>query len=92
MENDYQIGNVNTLGVHSRVLSWCLKELENADVDIENLSIYQHPDNPDMFIATFTQNYESDNYSSRSVKRQYWINEAGRWHIAYEGEPQKGKP
>lgn len=62
------------------------------NVDIENLSIYQHPDNPDMFIATFTQNYESDNYSSRSVKRQYWINEAGRWHIAYEGEPQKGKP
>ncbi len=62
------------------------------NVDIENLSIYQHPDNPDLFIATFTQNYKSDNYSNSSVKRQYWINEAGRWRIAYEGEPQKGKP
>ncbi|RRC98361.1 hypothetical protein EHS89_14845 [Amphritea balenae] len=62
------------------------------DVDIEDLSIYQHPDKQDMFIATFKQNYKSDNYSSSSVKRQYWVNEEGKWRIAYEGLPQRGQP
>ncbi|WP_290705036.1 L,D-transpeptidase family protein [Amphritea sp.] len=62
------------------------------DVDVENLSIYQHPDNQDMFIATFIQNYQSDNYSGSDIKRQYWVNEEGNWRIAYEGLPQKGKP
>ncbi|MDO6564424.1 L,D-transpeptidase family protein [Amphritea sp. 1_MG-2023] len=62
------------------------------EVDIENLSIYQHPDNAELFVATFTQNYKSDNYSGSSLKRQYWVNEEGQWRIAYEGDPQKGKP
>lgn len=62
------------------------------DVDVENLSIYQHPDNQNMFIATFMQNYKSDNYSGSDMKRQYWVNENGHWRIAYEGLPQKGKP
>ncbi|MBQ0757689.1 MAG: L,D-transpeptidase family protein [Amphritea sp.] len=62
------------------------------DVDVENLSIYQHPDNQGMFIATFIQNYQSDNYSGSDIKRQYWVNEEGNWRIAYEGLPQKGKP
>ncbi|WP_417224915.1 L,D-transpeptidase family protein [Amphritea sp.] len=62
------------------------------DVDIENLSIYQHPDKPDLFVATFKQNYKSDNYSGSSLKRQYWVKENGQWRIAYEGDPQKGKP
>ncbi|RTE65857.1 hypothetical protein EH243_09200 [Amphritea opalescens] len=62
------------------------------DVGIHNLSIYQHPDNPNMFVATFTQDYKSDNYSGSGLKRQYWVNEGGQWRIAYEGDPQKGKP
>lgn len=62
------------------------------DVELENLSIYQHPDKPDMFIATFLQDYRSDNYSGSGMKRQYWIKEDGQWKIAYEGKPHKGKP
>lgn len=62
------------------------------NVHVENLSIYQHPDNQGMFIATFIQNYQSDNYSGSEIKRQYWVNEEGNWRIAYEGLPQKGKP
>ncbi|WP_432470753.1 L,D-transpeptidase family protein [Amphritea sp. HPY] len=62
------------------------------DVELENLSIYQHPDKPGMFIATFQQNYSSDNYSGSSQKRQYWIQENDQWKIAYEGKPHRGKP
>lgn len=62
------------------------------DVQLENLSIYQHPDKPDMFIATFQQNYSSDNYSGSDIKRQYWVQEDNQWKIAYEGKPHRGKP
>ena len=62
------------------------------DVEVENLSIYQHPDQQNMFIATFEQHYSSDNYQGIDKKRQYWVNEDGRWKIAYEGKPQRGLP
>lgn len=45
-----------------------------------------------MFFATFQQNYRSDNFSGRSMKRQYWIQEDGQWKITYEGKQHKGKP
>lgn len=62
------------------------------DVEVNDLSIFQHPDKPYMFIATFSQTYRSDNYSGVDLKRQYWVQEQGRWKIAYEGAPQRGKP
>ncbi|MEH6579221.1 MAG: L,D-transpeptidase family protein [Amphritea sp.] len=45
------------------------------NVELEDLSIYQYPDNPDLFVATFNQNYSSDNYSGSDMKRQYWVRE-----------------
>lgn len=63
-----------------------------VDVDLQNLSIYRYPDNPNLIVATFYQNYKSNNLSGNSVKRQYWQFDNGRWRIAYEGKPSKGKP
>lgn len=34
--------------------------------------------------VTFDQDYRSSNLSQRARKRQYWVQEDGRWKIAYE--------
>ena len=34
--------------------------------------------------VTFDQDYRSNNLSLRARKRQYWVEEGGRWKIAYE--------
>ena len=34
--------------------------------------------------VTFDQDYRSNNLSQRARKRQYWVEEGGRWKIAYE--------
>ncbi|WP_261844039.1 L,D-transpeptidase family protein [Aliamphritea ceti] len=62
------------------------------DVGIENLSLYQYPDQPDLLVASFEQNYSSNNYNGSSIKRQYWVKQDGKWKIAYEGAPSKGIP
>lgn len=35
--------------------------------------------------VSFEQDYRSNDFSLRARKRQYWIEEEGRWKIAYEG-------
>lgn len=62
------------------------------DVEIDNLSLYRYPDQPDLLVASFEQDYKSNNYKGTSIKRQYWVQEDGKWRIAYEGAPSKGKP
>ncbi|WP_067862139.1 L,D-transpeptidase family protein [Neptuniibacter marinus] len=62
------------------------------DVDVDNLSLYRYPDNPDLVVATFRQDYKSSNLQGKSIKRQYWTFENDRWRIAYEGLPSVGKP
>lgn len=55
-------------------------------VDASKLSLLKHP-NDNVMVATFRQNYKSDNYSGMSWKRQYWRKESdGQWRIIYEGE------
>lgn len=81
--------NYNRFAAHKRRVN---SSKSFIDIEVKDLSIYQHPDKQDMFIATFTQTYSSDNYSGTDLKRQYWIQENGRWKIAYEGQPHRGKP
>jgi len=61
-------------------------------VDISDLSLFTYPNDPNLMVVTFNQRYESDNYKGDSIKRQYWLNEKGKWKIAYEGAPSKGVP
>lgn len=64
---------------------------EFIDIGVKELSLYRYPDNPDLVVATFVQDYNSSNLQGSSVKRQYWTFENNRWRIAYEGKPSQGK-
>lgn len=54
-------------------------------VDISNVSVFTYPDQPDMIVVNFDQDYSSSNLSNRMKKRQYWIKQGNRWKIVYEG-------
>ncbi len=43
-----------------------------------------YPERPDFALVSFEQNYQSSNLSDRSVKRQFWTRENGRWKIIHE--------
>ncbi len=53
-------------------------------VGITDLSVYGDPGGDDLFVATFAQDYRSSNLSNRTVKRQYWSREKGRWRVVFE--------
>ena len=56
------------------------------DVDLRDVSILGYPDQPDMVIVSYEQDYRSNNFNSVSRKRQYWQKEKdGQWRIVYEG-------
>jgi murein L,D-transpeptidase YafK len=65
---------------------------EYIKVGIDDLSLFTYPNNPDLMVATFRQDYQSNNYKGESIKRQYWVREQGEWKIAFEGDPSKGIP
>jgi murein L,D-transpeptidase YafK len=53
-------------------------------IDIQRLSIFRQPDDKDIAIVTFDQDYKSNNLNNASRKRQYWQRENGRWRIVQE--------
>jgi murein L,D-transpeptidase YafK len=53
-------------------------------VGVDELSLFTYPGTQGMVMATFVQDYRSSNLSNRTVKRQYWIREAGHWRILHE--------
>jgi murein L,D-transpeptidase YafK len=48
------------------------------------MSVFRSSAKGSPIVVTFTQDYRSSNLSQRTRKRQYWIEEEGRWKIAYE--------
>ncbi|MDO8811021.1 MAG: L,D-transpeptidase family protein [Gallionella sp.] len=54
-------------------------------VNISNVSVFTYPEQPDMAVVNFEQDYNSSNLSNRMKKRQYWIKQNNRWQIVYEG-------
>ena len=54
-------------------------------VNLDNLSVFAYPSQPDMVVVNFEQHYTSNNLSNRMKKRQYWIKRDNRWQIIYEG-------
>ena len=66
------------------------KEVVNAAkswirVDLSELSLFTYPDQPDMVVVDFVQDYKSSNLSNHMKKHQYWIKKDNRWQIIYEG-------
>lgn len=54
-------------------------------VRLQRLSMFTYPNQPDLVVVNFQQDYESNNLSNRMLKRQYWKKHNGRWQIVYEG-------
>ncbi len=54
-------------------------------VNLADLSLFTYPDQPDMVVVDFEQDYSSSNLSNRMKKRQYWVKLNNRWQIIYEG-------
>lgn len=53
-------------------------------VSLLNLSVFRAPGAPGVIAVTFDQDYRSSNLAQKTRKRQYWVEEDGRWKIAYE--------
>jgi murein L,D-transpeptidase YafK len=54
-------------------------------IGITNVSMFTYPEQPDMVVVNFEQDYGSNNLSNRMKKRQYWIKQDSLWKIIYEG-------
>ncbi len=54
-------------------------------VKVSNISMLRDPGKEDLVLVSFDQEYRSSNLSNTVKKRQYWIQEDGRWRIVYEG-------
>jgi len=54
-------------------------------VDLSNVSVFTYPEQPNMVVVNFEQDYSSSNLSNRMKKRQYWIKQNNHWQIIYEG-------
>lgn len=53
-------------------------------VGLDQLSVMLYPERPDFALVSFVQDYKSNNLSDRTVKRQFWRRENGRWTIIHE--------
>lgn len=82
--NDFSSGNQN-------YAAWAnQKLLVNSGktwikVNVNGLSLFTYPEQPDMVVVNFEQDYNSSNLSNRMKKRQYWIKQNNQWKIIYEG-------
>lgn len=54
-------------------------------VATRNVSMFVNPGKEEYVVVTFEQDYRSNNLTSVSKKRQYWIKEDGHWKIISEG-------
>ena len=54
-------------------------------INISNVSVFAYPNQPDLVVVNFEQDYTSNNLSNRMKKRQYWMKRNDRWQIVYEG-------
>src|SRR5574340_20535 len=54
-------------------------------VSISNISLFTYPEQADMVVVNFEQDYSSSNLSNRMKKRQYWMKQNNLWKIIYEG-------
>ena len=54
-------------------------------VSLSGISAIAYPNEANLVVVSFEQNYASNNLSDRMKKRQYWIKRDNRWQIIYEG-------
>jgi len=60
-------------------------------VSLSNLSVLRAPGAPGVIAVNFDQDYRSSNLAQKTRKRQFWVEEGGRWKIAYEAPVSAAK-
>lgn len=55
-----------------------------VNVNLSQLSVFEYPNNKDLIVVTFWQDYRSNNLNQQMRKRQYWTKENGQWKILFE--------
>jgi len=60
-------------------------------VSVSDLAIIKYPALENTFWLSYSQDYQSDNYSQTSTKEQIWRKLNGSWQIIFEGRKSKGK-
>lgn len=60
-------------------------------VDATNIDIFQYPNELELAMVVFNQNYQSNNYNVRYRKQQFWQKE-DNWKIVYEGRAESVQP
>ena len=55
-------------------------------IKLSEVSLFGYPGKENMLVSTFTQETSNGKTKSISRKRQYWVKEATRWKIIYEGQ------
>ena len=59
---------------------------EFIKVNLFDKSVFLYPGNPNLMVVTFLQDYVSDTFNRKFIKRQYWrMENDGKWRIIYEG-------
>lgn len=61
------------------------------DVELSDLNVFDYPDEAELRLVEFTQDYRSNNYSSVDRKHQFWRHDQdGQWRIVQESEINPG--
>jgi len=55
------------------------------EVRLSRQAMLRYPNESDIVVVTFDQDYRSNGLNNAMRKRQYWIKEGARWKILYEG-------
>jgi murein L,D-transpeptidase YafK len=55
------------------------------EVELRDIGAYGYPGEAALVLATFVQDYRSNNFNQRREKLQFWRREQGGWRIVLEG-------
>jgi murein L,D-transpeptidase YafK len=80
-EFDNEGKNFDQWATHKRRVN---KQKTFIDIDAEKLSVFDYPNEDNLRLVEFYQDYKSNNYNGAAWKRQFWSQQGGRWQIVYE--------
>jgi murein L,D-transpeptidase YafK len=73
--------NFSQWAAHKRRVN---KKKTFIDIDAKKLSVFDYPNEENLRLVEFYQDYKSNNYNGAAWKRQFWRQQDGNWQIVYE--------
>jgi len=86
---DFYAPDFTTAGMNKAAFSRYKRRVNSSkrhiNVQLRNIDLMRYPGEPDLIMAQFQQDYQSDNFSVSSKKQQYWrLQPDGQWKIVLE--------